>query len=89
MQIEAVKKFVDDYEQAQCRLGEAQELKVIWSVNSSFFVAENSPVISLDERLGTVNIVAGFDGSSIVDVKKLVSIAYKVVTPSRPPRVEE
>jgi hypothetical protein len=79
MQTEAVKKFVDDYEQAQCRLGEMQELKVIWSVNSSFFVAEHSPVISLDERLGTVNIVAGFDGSSIVDAKKLVSIAYKVI----------
>ncbi|MBP5507185.1 MAG: hypothetical protein J6Y23_04985 [Prevotella sp.] len=79
MQTEAVKKFVEDYEEAQFRLGEAQEMKVLWSVNSSFFVADHSPVVTLDEKLGTVNIVAGYEGSSIVDVKKLVSIAYKVV----------
>ena len=79
MQTEAVKKFVEDYEEAQFRLGEAQEMKVLWSVNSSFFVADHSPVVTLEEKLGTVNIVAGYEGSSIVDVKKLVSIAYKVV----------
>lgn len=79
MQTEAVKKFVEDYEEAQFRLGEAQELKVLWSVNSSFFVADHSPVVTLEEKLGTVNIVSGYEGSSIVDVKKLVSIAYKVV----------
>ena len=79
MQTEAVRKFVQDYEEAQFRLGEAQELKVLWSVNSSFFVADHSPVVTLDEKLGTVNIVSGYEGSSIVDVKKLVSIAYKVV----------
>lgn len=79
MQTEAVRKFVKDYEEAQYRLGEAQELKVLWSVNSSFFVADHSPVVTLEEKLGTVNIVSGYEGSSIVDVKKLVSIAYKVV----------
>lgn len=79
MQTEAVRKFVQDYEEAQFRLGEAQEMKVLWSVNSSFFVADHSPVVTLEEKLGTVNIVSGYEGSSIVDVKKLVSIAYKVV----------